>query len=54
MKKQMSEEYQEFDAADYVKTDVDVRELLIAAANEDPGDRTVIQAVLKHVAKHIT
>ena len=47
----MSEKYQEFDAADYVKTDVDVRDLLRAAADEDLGDGAVIRAVLKHVAR---
>ncbi len=47
----MSEKYQEFDAADYVKTDADIRELLKAATDEDPGDGTVIRAVLKHVAR---
>ena len=45
----MSEKYQEFDATDYVKSDADIRELLMAAADEDPGDGTVIRAVLKHV-----
>ena len=45
----MTEEYQEFDASDYVKTDADVRELLKAATDEDPGDGTVIRAVLKHI-----
>ena len=45
----MSEKYQKFDASDYVKTDADVRELLKAAADEDPGDGTVIRAVLKRV-----
>ena len=47
----MSEKYQEFDAADYVKTDADIRELLKAATDEDIGDGTVIRAVLKHVAR---
>ena len=47
----MSEKYQGFDAADYVKTDADIRELLKAATGEDPGDGTVIRAVLKHVAR---
>ena len=47
----MSEEYKEFNAADYVKTDADVRELLRAAADEDLGDGAVIRAVLKHVAR---
>ena len=48
----MPEKYQEFDAADYVKTDADVRELLKAAADEDVGDGAVIRAALKHVAQH--
>lgn len=47
----MSEEYQVFDAADYVGTDEDVRGLLRAAADEDPGDGTVIRAVLRHLAQ---
>ena len=47
----MSEKYQEFDAADYVKTDADVRELLKAAMDEDLGDGTVIRAVLNYVAR---
>ena len=47
----MPQEYQKFDAADYVKTDEDFRELLKAAADENPGDGTVIRAVLKHVAR---
>ena len=47
----MSEKYQKFDASDYVKTDADVRELLRAATDEDPGDGTVIRAVLKQVAQ---
>ena len=46
----MSEKYQGFDASDYVKTDADIRELLRAASDENPGDGTVIRAVLKHVA----
>ena len=48
----MPEKYQEFDASDYVKTDVDVRELLKAAADEDVGDGAVIRAALKHVTQH--
>ena len=47
----MSEKYQKFDASDYVKTDADVRELLRASTDEDPGDGTVIRAVMKHVAR---
>ena len=47
----MPEEYKEFNATDYVKTDADVRELLKAATDEDLGDVTVIRAVLKHVAR---
>ena len=47
----MPEEYQRFDPADYVKSEEDVRGLLRAAADEDPGDGAVIRAVLKHVAR---
>ena len=47
----MSEEYRKFDAADYVKTEEDVRGLLRAAADEDLGDGAVIRAALKHVAR---
>lgn len=47
----MSEEYRKFDAADYVKTGEDVRGLLRAAAEEDPGDGAVIRAALRHVAR---
>ena len=47
----MCEKYREFNAADYVRTDEDVRGLLTAAADEDPGDGTVIRAALKHVAR---
>ena len=43
----MSEQYQKFNPADYIKTDADVRELLKAATDEDTGDGTVIRAVLK-------
>lgn len=37
----MSEEYREFDAADYVKTQKDARELLSAAVEENLGDGVV-------------
>ena len=47
----MSEEYRKFDAADYIKTEEDVRGLLRAAVDEDPGDGAVIRAALKHVAQ---
>ena len=47
----MPKEYKEFNAADYVKTKADVRELIRAAADEDLGDGAVIRAVLKHVAR---
>ncbi len=46
----MSEEYRKFDAADYIKSEEDVRGLLRAAMDEDPGDGAVIRAVLKHLA----
>ena len=47
----MSEEYRKFNAADYVKTEEDVRGLLSAAVDEDHGDGAVIRAALKHVAR---
>ncbi len=47
----MSEEYREFDAADYVKSEEDARGLLRAAVDEDLGDGAVIRAALKHVAQ---
>ena len=47
----MSEEYRRFDPADYVKTEEDIRGLLMAAADEDLGDGAVIRAVLKHIAR---
>lgn len=47
----MSEEYREFDASDYIRTEEDVQGLLRAAADEDPGDGTVIRAALKHIAR---
>ena len=47
----VSEEYREFDATDYMKTEEDVRGLLRAAMEEDPGNGAAIRAVLKHVAR---
>ncbi len=47
----MSEEYRKFDAADYVKTEDDIRGLLRAAAEEDPGDGVVIRAALRQIAR---
>ncbi|MCE2468737.1 MAG: putative addiction module antidote protein [Caldilineaceae bacterium] len=47
----MSEEYREFDAADYVETKQDARGLLRAAAEEDLGDGAVLRAALKYVAQ---
>ena len=47
----MSEEYRQFDAADYIKSEEDARGLLSAAMDEDPGDGTVIRAALRQVAR---
>ena len=47
----MSEEYRKFDAADYIKSEEDVRGLLRAAVDEDLGDGAVIRAALRHVAQ---
>ena len=47
----MAEEYRKFDAADYITTEEDVRGLLRAAVDEDPGNGAVIRAALRHVAR---
>ena len=47
----MAETFAPWDAADYIKTDEDARRLLKAATDEDPGDGTVIRAVLKYIAR---
>ena len=47
----MAETFAPWDAADYIKTEEDVRRLLKAATDEDPGDGTVIRAVLKYIAR---
>ena len=46
----MPEKYKKFNAADYVKTEEDMRGLLKAATEEDAGDGAVIRAVSKFVA----
>ena len=46
----MPEKYKKFNAADYIKTDEDVQDLLEAAKDEDTGDGAVIRAVSKFVA----
>ena len=47
----MPEKLSVFDAADYIRTEEDARRLLEAAADEDPGDGTVIRAVLTTIAR---
>ena len=47
----MTEEHRKFDPADYIRTGEDVRGLLRAAVDEDPGDGAVIRAALRHVAR---
>lgn len=47
----MTEQYRNFDAAHYITTEDDIRGLLSAAVDEDPGDGAVIRAALKHVAR---
>ena len=47
----MAKAYREFNETDYIKTEADARRLLEAAADEDPGDGTVIRAVLKAIAR---
>ena len=51
MEELMSEKYQRFDPADYVKTGEDIRGLLRAATEEDVGDGAVIRAALKYIAR---
>ena len=47
----MAETFAPWNAADYIETDEDLRRLLQAATDEDPGDGTVIRAVLKYIAR---
>ena len=47
----MSEQYREFDAADYLQTEQDAQGLLRAAAEEDLGDGAVIRAALRYVIR---
>ena len=47
----MAETFAPWDAADYIRTEEDVRGLLRAATDEDPGDGTVIRAVLRYIAQ---
>ena len=47
----MPENYARWDASDYIKTGEDVRGLLRAATDEDPGDGSVIRAVLRYIAR---
>ena len=47
----MPEKLSVFDAADSIRTEADARRLLEAAADEDPGDGTVIRAVLNAIAR---
>ena len=47
----MAKAYREFNETDYIKTEADARRLLEAAADEDPGDGTVIRAVLNVIAR---
>ena len=47
----MAEPYTVWNSADYIKTEEDARRLLEAAADEDPGDGSVIRAVLNAIAR---
>ena len=47
----MPELYTVWNATDYIKTEEDAKRLLEAAAAEDPGDGTVIRAVLNAIAR---
>ena len=47
----MAETFAPWNAAGYIETEEDLRRLLRAATAEDPGDGTVIRAVLKYIAR---
>ena len=47
----MPELYTVWNATDYIKTEEDAKRLLEAASEEDPGDGTVIRAVLNAIAR---
>ncbi len=47
----MPETYARWDAGDYMRTEEDARGLLRAATDEDPGDGSVIRAVLRYIAR---
>ena len=47
----MAETFAPWDAADYIKTEEDVRRLLRAASDEDPGDGSAIRAALNTIAR---
>ena len=47
----MSEKFTKWDAADYIHTIDDARFYLEAAVEEDPGDGSLIRAVLNDIAR---
>ena len=47
----MSQKLTEFDAADYINTEERARLYLEAAADEDPGDGSLIRAALNDIAR---
>ena len=47
----MSQKLTEFDAADYINTEERARLYLEAAADEDPGDGSLIRAALSDIAR---
>ena len=47
----MTERFREWDAAEHLRTDEDVRLYVQACAEEDPGDGSLIRAALNDVAR---
>lgn len=51
MEADMTERFREWDAAEHLRTDEDVRLYVQACAEEDPGDGSLIRAALNDVAR---
>ena len=47
----MTETFSRWDAADHLRTREDARLYLVACADEDPGDGSLIRAALNDVAR---
>ena len=47
----MTEKFSRWDAADYLKTDADIRSYFNACIDEDPGDGSLIRVALGDIAR---